>query len=146
MQRSWDSGILGATKYKGGIMNKRVKTIPFPEIENAYIVISGNQADTTNQVRSNMSFFYVKDGIGVEWEPNYGPITTIYSCNKDHPEAQKHWYFDYFTGMGHWGQLAVNENRLGERFYSGDYEGIFLVLKDWWNGSQTRRKSNGSHN
>lgn len=58
-------------------MNPKVKVIPFPEIKNAYIVISGNQADTCNKVRSNISFFYLDGDIGVEWEPNNGPITII---------------------------------------------------------------------
>ena len=112
-------------------MNSRVKVIPFPGIENAYVVISGNKTDTANKVRKNMSFFYLDGDIGVEWEPEYGPITIIYSCDKDHPEAQEHWHFDYCTGYGDWSQLAVNENRLGERFYTGDYKGIFNVLKQW---------------
>ena len=112
-------------------MNPRVKVIPFSGIENAYIVISGNKTVTPNRVKSNMSFFYLDGDIGVEWEPNYGPITVLYSCDKDHPEAQEHWYFDYFTGNGNWSQLAVNENRLGEYFYTGDYKSLFNVLKQW---------------
>ena len=113
-------------------MNPRVKVIPFPEIENAYIVISGNKSEEAcNKVRSNISFFYVHDNIGVEWEPNYGPITVLYGCKETDKDAQKHWYFDYFTGQCHWSQLAVNRERLGEKFYLGNYEGIFNVLRQW---------------
>lgn len=110
---------------------KRIKVIPFPEIENAYIVISGHKKDTQNEVSSIMSFLYAEDNIGAEWEPNYGPITIIYPCEKDHPEAQPHWYFDYYKGPGYWSQLAVNEEKLGPAFYTGDYDYIFAVLKRW---------------
>jgi hypothetical protein len=114
------------------IMKKRIKCIPFPGITNAYIVISGShKKDSCNEVSSNMSFLYHNDKIAVEWEPNYGPITVLYECDKDHEEAQKHFFFDYCTGYGHWSQLAVQEERLGEKFYTGNYEGLFEVLKRW---------------
>ena len=112
-------------------MPSRIKVIPFPEIENAYIVISGRPRTESNLVEPIMSFFYVEDDVGVEWEPRNGPITIIYKCDKDHPEAQPHWYFDYYTGPGHWSQLAVNEEMLGEKFCRGQYELIFNTLKRW---------------
>ncbi len=112
---------------------KRVKVIPFPGIKNAYIVVSGTITKTSNQVESNMSFLYVNQEKtkAVEWEPNYGPITVLHKCDKDHPEAQAHWYFDYCTGYGDWSQLAVNENHLGKKFYTGNYKELFNVLKEW---------------
>ena len=116
-------------------MNKRVKVIPFLKIKNAFIVISGRKTERINLVTPSMSFFYVNEvkDIAVEWEPRYGPITTIYKCNEKDPDAEPHWYFDYCTGYGNWSQLAVNENNLGKLFYTGEYEALFRVLKDWCN-------------
>jgi hypothetical protein len=112
-------------------MNKSITVLPFPEIKNAYIVISGRETDTINKVTPSMSFLYGTEKIAVEWEPDYGPITILYSCAKDHPEAQEHWFFPFITGYGNWNQLAVNRERLGEKFYTGKYKELFEVLKNW---------------
>lgn len=112
-------------------MNKGIKCIPFPGIKNAYIVISGHKSNEGNGCKKCMSFFYDNGIVSSEWEPNYGPITVIYECDKNHPKAQKHWWYDYCTGYGHWTQCAVNELQLPEAFIEGDYEYIFNVLKDY---------------
>lgn len=112
-------------------MNKNIKCIPFPEIENAYVVISGHKANTGNGVKKCMSFFYDNGERGTEWEPENGPITKIYNCSKDHKKAQKHWFYEYCTGYGYWSQLAVNREQLPQAFLDGDYEYIFNVLKEW---------------
>ena len=78
-----------------------------------------------------MSFFFYNGDESAEWEPDYGPITFIYKCEKDHEEAQKHWFYDYFTGMGSWSQCAVDEEHLPQSFLAGDYEYLFAVLKKW---------------
>ena len=114
-------------------MKESMKVIPFPKIENAYIVISGWKNNKLNKVKSEMSFLYADKTIGVEWEPNYGPITVLYQCGEKHPEAEEHWFFGYITGQQHWSQLAVNENNLGELFYTGQYEKLFNILKEWCN-------------
>ena len=110
-------------------MNKNILCIPFPDIKNAYVVISGHKANTGNGVEKCMSFFYDNGDVGAEWEPDNGPITRIDKCNKDNPEAQKHWFYDYCTGYGNWSQLAVNDERLPDAFIDGNYKFIFLVLK-----------------
>ncbi len=99
-------------------------------IENAYISISA-RLNTDGELIKNMSFFYVCDDGStiVEWEPRFGPITRIESCDRDHPQAEEHWWFDFCTGYGNWSQLAVDENNLKEYFINGDYETIFSVLK-----------------
>jgi len=112
-------------------MNKRVAILPFPEIENAYVAISGKTAETSNGVSSTISFLYATEEIAVEWEPNYGPITVLYKCDKTHPKAKEHWFFDYTTGYRNWSQLAVNRTGLGEKFSSGNYKALFQVLKSW---------------
>ena len=54
-------------------MNKSIKTIPFPEIENAYIVISAGYTKHGNGCEIATTFLYAtKDG-GSEWEPNKSP-------------------------------------------------------------------------
>lgn len=112
-------------------MIKSVKCIPYPGIENAYIVISARKSDTGNGCQKNMSFFWASKDIGIEWEPDYGPITIIYKCDKDHKDAEPHWFYDYYTGQGNWSQLAVKREYLPKAFISGDYEHIFRVLKEW---------------
>lgn len=112
-------------------MNKGIKCIPFPDIKNAYIVIAGHKSDRGNGCEKHMSFFYDNGIVGAEWEPDYGPITVIYKCGKNHPQAQKHWWYDYFTGCDHWSQCTVNELQLSEAFIEGDYEYIFNILKDY---------------
>ena len=113
------------------MINKNVRCIPFPGIENAYVVISGYKTKAGNGVKKCMSFFYDNGAIGAEWEPDYGPITIIYKCNKKDEESRPHWFYDFYTGQGHWSQMAVEEEGLPSAFLDGDYEYLFLVLKKW---------------
>ena len=112
-------------------MNKGIKCVPFPGIENAYVVISGHPANSSNGVKKCMSFFYGGPEIGAEWEPDHGPITVIYSCTKDNEWAQEHYFYDYCDGYGSGSQLAVDDEGLAKMFIDGDYNGIFKVLERW---------------
>lgn len=112
-------------------MNKNVRCIPFVGIKNAYMVISGYKEETGNGVKKCMSFFYDNGDIGAEWEPDNGPITVIYKCNKAHEKAEKHWFYDYCTGYGNWSQLAVESEGLPNAFLTGAYDYLFAVLKKW---------------
>lgn len=112
-------------------MNKNIKCIPFPGIENAYVVISGHEVDSCNGVKKCMSFFYGGENTGAEWEPDYGPITVIHSCAKNHEQAQEHFFYDYCAGYGAWSQCSVQDEHLDKMFLSGDYVGMFSVLKRW---------------
>ena len=115
-------------------MNPSIKIIPFPGIENAYVVISArkNSQVIQNGCEKNMSFLYDNgNGIAVEWEPDYGPITVLYGCNPEDEGAQPHWFFKYYTGQGNWSQLAVEEEGLPNDFLNGDYKSLFLTLKCW---------------
>ena len=111
---------------------ERVKCIPFPGIENAYVVISARKAERTgNKIAKCMSFFYANGNVGAEWEPDHGPITVIYRCEKENEEAKPHWFYPYYTGLANWSQLAVEEEELPEAFLTGDYDHIFWVLEKW---------------
>jgi len=112
-------------------MNKGIKCIPFPDIENAYVIISAYKTDGGNGVKKCMTFFYDSGRVGVEWEPDHGPITTIYKCTKEHKDARPHYFYDFCTGNGNWSQLGVEEGGLPEAFLNGDYVKIFAVLKRW---------------
>ena len=112
-------------------MNKGIKCIPFPDIENAYIIISARESDKGNKVRKCMTFFYDSGSVGAEWEPNFGPITTLYKCPKEHKDARPHYFYDFCTGYGNRSQLAVEMEGLPEAFLNGDYVKIFAVLKRW---------------
>ena len=113
------------------MINKNVRCIPFNGIDDAYVVISAYKADGGNGLRKCMSFFYDNGDIGAEWEPDFGPITKIYKCDKDDADAQPHWFYDYYTGNGHWAQMAVEEEGLHTAFLNGEYERLFAVLKSW---------------
>ena len=117
-------------------MNESIKIIPFPDIDDAYIVISGRPSiDTGNGVKITTSFFYGDGEGGAEWEPNHGPISVIIPCEKDYKgdfdEAKPHWYYPYIKDGLHWSQMAVMNEELPELFKLGYYENIFTVLKTW---------------
>ena len=112
---------------------KNVKCIPFPEIDNAYVVISAFKSKNGNGLTKCMSFFFDHGDIGAEWEPDNGPITVIYKCAEDNKDAQEHWFYDYCTGYGNWSQLAVQDEGLHTAFLSGDYVYLFAVLQSWSN-------------
>ena len=112
-------------------MRESLRCIPLEEIDNAYVVISARESTNGNGVKKRMSFFYDGGDIGAEWEPDHGPITIIYKCDKDHEQAQEHWFYDYYTGQGNWSQLAVENEGLPDAFLRGDYEYLFNVLKQW---------------
>lgn len=112
-------------------MKQSIKIIPFPEIENSFIVISANPSDTANNVKLCFTFLYATEKGGAEWEPEYGPITRLIPCKKNDPEAKKHWFYPYYKGQGHWSQLAVKDENLAENFINGNYAEIFETLKEW---------------
>jgi hypothetical protein len=112
---------------------KSLKIIPFPGIEGGYYIISFRELDKANYIEANQSFLYVSE-IGdkaVEWEPEYGPITKLDRCDKNHPDAVEHYFFPYCTGFGNWSQLGVENSHLPELLLEGDYKGLFEVLKSW---------------
>lgn len=110
--------------------NPRIKKLSIPNIDNAYIVISASKTDSGNNVKANLSFFLDgRKGIGIDWEPNYGPITRITACNKKHVHAEEHWFYPYCTGHGDWSQLDVLDHDLDKHFLSGDWVEMFKVLK-----------------
>jgi hypothetical protein len=121
-------------------MNKVIK-FKHPTIENAYLFVSGRKnEDISNGVTPNITFFYADGDIGAEWEPQYGPITIITKCEKDHfkdepedsyQEVKEHWYYEYCTGFGNWSQLAVQEEGLHTALIAGNDEMIFSILKKW---------------
>jgi len=117
-------------------MNKfpNVCCVPFKDIKNAYVIISACKSDRNgNGIEKRMSFFFDNGEVGAEWEPDHGPITVLYKCDKDHEAATPHWFYEFTTGQGHWSQLAVDEESLSQHFLEGNYDRIFQVLNDWAN-------------
>ena len=106
------------------------KVIPFPGIENAYIIISARMhATEPGWCVAVMSFVYIKGDIAVEWEPNYGPIQCFTKATAE--EGRRHYIFDYVTEGADWSQIAVYSNKLPQAFVEGDYNYIFAVLARW---------------
>lgn len=111
-------------------IRKSTKIIPWPMINGAYLVLSFMPEDCGNKNSHTISFLYDGgNGIAAEWEPTYGPITTIYKCEGKDPDAIPHWFFDYCTGYGNWSQCAVEDEGLPQAVINGDYEHVFSVLK-----------------
>jgi hypothetical protein len=112
-------------------LNKNIKVIQFPGIENAYVVISGKPSDIGNGCKKQLTFFYGDADGGCEWEPDYGALTKIIPMKKDDVGAIPHWFYDYYAGPGHWSQCAVEERNLPKLFLSGNYEGMFAMMKEF---------------
>jgi len=112
-------------------MRPSIKVIPFPELPNCYIVISIlSDSVTVARNRSVFSFFAtVNDELAVEWEPGYGPVTGIHACGSDHPDAEPHWYFPFFTGSDDSSYAAIGELNLFSLFEKGSYAELFTALK-----------------
>lgn len=113
-------------------MNPSIKIIPFPEIENSYIVISSRKDDNTgNGVSLVTSFLYADEISGAEWEPDNGPIKIIEPCGATHENAAPHWFYPYYKDVWNWSQLAVDAEKLPQHLLDGSYSKIFAVLKKW---------------
>lgn len=133
---------------------KRIAVIPWPNIENCYLCLSGPlvkkgrygdkfyrdihiehfqnwDLDAEIQTTPRVTFTYKDDDIAAEWDGAYGPIQRWFKCEKDHAEAREHWLYEYAYGSGHWSQLAVEENALCYHFNKGNYQRIFEVLKNF---------------
>lgn len=137
-------------------IKKRVAVLPFKDIPNAYLCISGKKRkteqygerfylghrehkneyiDNTFRVEPCITFLYDGGDCCAEWDGELGPIQLWYKCAADYKEgydeARPHWFYDYAFGAGHWSQMAVDESELPRKFNLGDYEGIFAALKSW---------------
>lgn len=113
--------------------DKRVGITEFQGIPNAFLIISGRwKTDEKDYCVPMVSFLYDAGDWAAEWEPQHGPIQIWEKCDKDHPKAKEHYFYDYVLDtFGNWSQLAVNHNFLPQSFVEGDYEHIYSVLKSW---------------
>lgn len=116
--------------------NATVKLVPFPEIENAYIIISARKrcVDDDTYAKIITTFFYGTEKGGAEWGGDGNPITVITPCDENYNEefqgkAEIHFIYPFCTGHGKWFQGAVESEGLADAFLLGDYEHIFHVLK-----------------
>ena len=102
-----------------------------------YILLSGARRDPKETygdflVKANVSFFVVNGDYAAEWEPEHGPIQVWHRCNEDAPNGREHYFFDFTdSGPMNWSQLAVETNELPQAFHRGDFDYIFMILKDW---------------
>ncbi len=113
-------------------MNKNVKVIPFKDLEHAYVIISFKEDKYGRGAEYFLSFLYDGGRVAAEWEPRYGPIQRWIKCDKDSPNAQEHYFYEYHnTPPGSWSQLAVETYGLVKELLMGHYETIFNILKDW---------------
>lgn len=136
---------------------KRIAILPWPDKPDCYLCVSGamkrkerygdkwylnNHDERVKKFSSSydaceakITFAYKGKSVAAEWDGEHGPIQIWYKCDENYTDgyeiARQHWLFDYAYGNGHWSQMAVDENNLVESFNRGDYENIFLVLKEF---------------
>lgn len=122
-------------------LKKRVATLPFPNIKNAYILVSGSWRKDHDFVEPVVSFLYDAGLKAAEWCPPYGPITIHRKTEEGQENAKKHYFYDYVVNESlNWSQLAVEREGLPEAFVNGNYDYIFEVLKEWAEGNQNETK------
>lgn len=113
---------------------KSVQVIPVAGIEGANIVISFRPGENRgNGIRWCLSFLQVLEPevSAVEFEPEAGAFTLLTACEENHPDAQPHWLFPFYTGQGCWGQCIVKESGICDSLIEGDYIQVFAILKSW---------------
>ena len=136
----------------------RVKVLPWPGIDRAYLCISGKRrpkkrvgdhwyvdgqhteyrekyGDDELKTEPHITFLFDAGDVCAEWDGAYGPIQLWFRCSADfkegYDEAREHWFYDHAYGRGHWSQIAVSEAGLPEAFARGDYDRIFAELRSW---------------
>jgi len=122
----------------------RVACLPFPGIDGAFLCLSGGKKED-GKSEGRITFIYDAGPTCAEWDGKYGPIQIWWkrlegwtNGDKEYPElAEKHWFYEFSSGRGHWSQCAVDDEGLAEKFTSGDYVGIFNVLRVWADRSES---------
>jgi len=106
----------------------RVVKLPWPEAEGCFLVLSCHKTDKNcNHVRPAVSFLCIVGDVAAEWEPTNGPIQIWYRGN-----YEDHYAFPQIRrGGGDWSQLSVEKEGLPHLANSGNYAGIFEVLRKW---------------
>jgi len=119
-------------------MRDSIKKIPFPDIDGAFIIISAHEfLDEHKRPRGNgceptLSFVYINGDYAAEWEPQYGPISTIQKADADAEGVRECYIFGHRVDSPlNWSQLAVEDMGLPRAFLRGHYEFIFDVLRSW---------------
>ena len=80
--------------------------------------------------------------VAAEWEPTNGPITIFYRGNAENGEA--HYVFPWVRTPGlDFSQLSVKTEGLPGMVNSGDYAGVFEVLRQWADREFLEENSDG---
>jgi len=103
---------------------------------NCYVLVSGSRLDPKNKfdefdVVAHVTFLYDAGNIAAEWEPEHGPVQLWDKCEEGDEGASEHYYFDYTNSPSlNCSYAVVEDYRLPQAFYRGDYDYIFKVLED----------------
>ena len=141
----------------------RVKVLPWPGIERAYLCLSGKRrrkqrvgdywygddkhtehrekyGDLDTRTEPVITFLYDAGDVCAEWDGSYGPIKLWFrqkpEYSSEYDKGRAHWFYDFAYGDGCWSQMAVDEAGLPEAFARGDFESIFRELKSWADSRQ----------
>lgn len=141
----------------------RVKVLPWPGIDRAYLCLSGKRKpkerfgefwygpnhvaienkypERETRTEPCITFLYDAGDVCAEWDGALGPIQLWFKAKPEHSsewekEPRDHWFYDKAFGDGAWSQMAVDEAQLNEAFAQGQFDRIFAELKRWADSRQ----------
>ena len=105
-----------------------VVKFPWPGIAGCFLLLSCHKTDKNgNGVQPVVSFLCILGDVAAEWEPTNGPIQLWFRG-----DDEEHYSFPRIRARGgDWSQLSVENEGLPRMANSGDYEGVFRVLRSW---------------
>ena len=105
-----------------------VEKFLWPGAEGCFLVLSCRKTEKNcNKVQPAVSFLYISGDVAAEWEPTNGPIQIWYRG-----DDEEHYSFPRIRTPGlDLSQLAVEREGLPQMANSGNYEGVFCVLRTW---------------
>jgi hypothetical protein len=120
-----------------------VVRLPWPGAEGCFLLLSCRETDKNgNGVLPAVSFLRVVGDVAAEWEPTNGSISVFYRGNAKNGEA--HYAFPWVRTPGlDWSQLSVEREGLPGLANSGNYAGVFGVLRQWADREPPEENSDG---
>jgi hypothetical protein len=100
----------------------------WPGAVDCYLVLSCRKTDKNgNGVAPVVSFLCIVGDVAAEWEPTGGPIQLFFRG-----DDEEHYTFPRIRRPNlDFSQLSVEREGLPGMANSGNYEGVFSVLRDW---------------
>jgi len=112
-----------------------LQILPFPEVENAYTVVSFFTVSKGKDLRSRVSFLYrVNPSLIAEWEIESSDFILYRACDKHSPEAARHFFFEATADYGEVIEFKAAELGLAQQVKAGNFKEVFKILKTFGEG------------